>query len=120
MLKKVLNKTLANKKVFILILNIVLFITLINTLPFERNTATAALLIPMFATIGTHLNISPVTMALLVSFSTSCACMLPAATPPNALVYSTGHIPQKTMLKVGFALNIIVAFILSGFASFIW
>jgi sodium-dependent dicarboxylate transporter 2/3/5 len=53
-----------------------------------------------------------VTYALVfgVGLAANCAFMLPVATPPNALVYGTGYIDQKDMLKTGMILNIFSIF----------
>ena len=50
-----------------------------------------------------------VTFALVfgVGLAANCAFMLPVATPPNAIVYGTGYIQQKYMIRAGFLLNII-------------
>jgi sodium-dependent dicarboxylate transporter 2/3/5 len=69
------------------------------------NTASAALLIPLLTGVAQSLGISPVIIAALIAVSASCAFMLPVATPPNAIVYSSGAVPQKTMIKTGFWLN---------------
>ena len=45
-------------------------------------------------------------MVFGIGLAANCAFMLPIATPPNALVYGTGHIQQKDMLKTGMLLNI--------------
>jgi len=42
----------------------------------------------------------------------SCAFMLPVATPPNAIVYGTGEVDQKEMVKVGLILNVTFAVII--------
>ena len=57
---------------------------------------------------------SPVMAAVLIAVSASCAFMLPVATPPNALVYGTGHVPQKVMVRNGLLMNIVAA-LLIGF-----
>jgi sodium-dependent dicarboxylate transporter 2/3/5 len=45
-------------------------------------------------------------MVFGIGLAANCAFMLPIATPPNALVYGTGFIKQKQMLKTGMILNI--------------
>jgi sodium-dependent dicarboxylate transporter 2/3/5 len=42
------------------------------------------------------------------------AFMLPVATPPNALVYATGHVTVKDMVKYGFVLEILGWFLTVG------
>ena len=74
---------------------------------FTSNTASAALLVPVFATIAVSLNIPKEILVLIIGIGASCAFMLPAATPPNAIVYGTGFIKQKDMIKAGMVLNLI-------------
>jgi sodium-dependent dicarboxylate transporter 2/3/5 len=49
----------------------------------------------------------PLMLVLPVTFAASCAFMLPAGTPPNAIVYGTGHVAMHQMIKAGFWLNLI-------------
>jgi len=74
---------------------------------FTSNTASAALLVPVFAIIATSLNMPKELLVIIIGIGASCAFMLPAATPPNALVYGTGHVQQKDMIRAGIVLNII-------------
>lgn len=83
------------------------------------NTASAAIMVPIFLALGQDMiQYSPRTLALSVGLAASCAFMLPVATPPNALVYGTEKIEQKTMVRVGFYLNIICALIISTVSYF--
>lgn len=68
------------------------------------NTATAALLIPLFIDMVPHIN--SVVIAVMVAIATSCAFLLPVATPPNAIIFGSGKIAQKDMLKYGGALSL--------------
>lgn len=77
------------------------------------NTASAALLIPLLSGVAEGLGMSPLIIAMLIAISASCAFMLPVATPPNAIVYSSGFIPQASMIKQGFQLNIACIVIIS-------
>lgn len=70
------------------------------------NTASGALLIPLFMILAESVGLSPYSMAIAVAMAASCAFMLPVATPPNAIVFSSGHIQQRQMIKVGLVLNI--------------
>ena len=77
------------------------------------NTASAALLIPLLTGVAESLGISAIIIAALIAISASCAFMLPVATPPNAIVYSSGFVPQASMIKTGFYLNISCILIIS-------
>ena len=78
----------------------------------SSNTASAAALIPLFC--QTHAN-----LAFLVAFSTSFGFMLPISTPANALVYGTGLISIKSMLKVGLLVDLLGAILVTLYIGFI-
>ena len=84
------------------------------------NTAAATLLIPLFITIAEGMGVEPLGLALIVAFGSSCAFMLPVATPPNALVYATGHIRQSDMIRAGFIINLLAAVLIATMAYFLW
>ncbi|WP_305415840.1 SLC13 family permease [Photobacterium leiognathi] len=87
---------------------------------FASNTASAALLIPVFATVAEALGVSPVILSALIAIAASCAFMLPVATPPNAIVFSTGHIKQQEMMRIGIYLNILCIVFLTLFTWIFW
>ncbi|MCK5688860.1 SLC13/DASS family transporter [Myxococcota bacterium] len=71
------------------------------------NTAMTALLLPILASAAPAANIDPRLPMLAATFSASCAFMLPIATPPNAIVFSTGTFSMKQMAKIGFGINLL-------------
>lgn len=87
---------------------------------FTSNTASAALLVPIFISISEELGLAPLGLSLIIGLGASCAFMLPVATPPNAIVFGTGEISQKDMMKSGFILNIICSIIIATIAYFFW
>lgn len=84
------------------------------------NTASAALLVPIFISIAQALNMPPLGLALIIGLGASCAFMLPVATPPNAIVFGSGYIKQSEMVKVGFRLNIICVFVIATIGYLFW
>jgi len=80
---------------------------------FISNTATASLLVPILAVVGTAAaeNLAPFggVAPLLVglAMSASLAMILPISTPPNALAHATGMVEQKDMMRVGLIMGII-------------
>ncbi|MDX1803939.1 MAG: DASS family sodium-coupled anion symporter [Alcanivorax sp.] len=93
--------------VYLLIATFVVFLT-----ELASNTASAALLIPLLMPVAASVGAEPVTTAMLVGLAASCAFMLPVATPPNAMVYGSGYVPQRTMVRAGLVLNVIAACLL--------
>lgn len=78
------------------------------------NTASAAILVPIFLALGQEIGHDPpFELAITVGVAASCAFMLPVATPPNALVFGTERIKLRDMMRVGFKLNIICAVIIT-------
>lgn len=87
---------------------------------FASNTASAALLVPVFAAIAEALGVSPVMLSVMIGLAASCAFMLPVATPPNAIVYGSGYIKQAEMVRVGMIINIISMLVLGIIAHAFW
>jgi len=71
------------------------------------NVATASILLPIMASISAALGFHPYGLMISSCLAASCAFMLPVATPPNAIVFSSGYIKIPDMVKTGFWMNII-------------
>jgi len=73
---------------------------------FISNTATANLLLPLMAALGTSLpalvEFGGQKMLIIgVAFSCSFAMSFPVSTPPNAMAYATGNVKNLNMIKTG-------------------
>ncbi|MEC4728371.1 DASS family sodium-coupled anion symporter [Shewanella sp. D64] len=97
---------------------VICFVVLLTE--FASNTASAALLIPVFAAIAEALGLSPVMLSVLIGIAASCAFMLPVATPPNAIVYGSGYIKQSEMMRAGVIINFISMIVLYIIAHTFW
>ncbi len=90
---------------------------------FISHTATAALLVPILAVVGTSMQatLAPLggvaTLLVGVALGSSVAMILPISTPPNALAHATGMIEQKYMVKTGVIMGAIGLVI--GYATLI-
>lgn len=107
---------LSSLPVPLLILSICLFVTFLTEI--TSNTATATLLMPILAVAGVSAGIDPALIMMPAAISASCAFMLPVATAPNAIVYGMDKFSIKTMAREGMALNILLAFVVSGVSYF--
>ena len=87
---------------------------------FTSNTASAALLVPLFASVGEAIGRTSSLLCLVIGFGASCSFMLPVATQPNAIVFGSSYIRQTEMVKVGIFLNILSIALVSIFAWFVW
>ncbi|WP_373768049.1 DASS family sodium-coupled anion symporter [Glaesserella sp.] len=120
------SKVMADGIVFMIegghfyIIGLVVATFIIFLTEFTSNTASAALLVPIFISIAEALGAPPVGLALIIGLGASCAFMLPVATPPNAIVFGTGKVRQSEMVKAGFWLNIICIFVIATYGYFFW
>lgn len=79
---------------------------------FMSHTATANLLMPIMAALGTSMASlnelgGEVTLILVVTFAASLGMSLPISTPPNALAHATGNVQSNQMAKVGVVLGVV-------------
>lgn len=71
------------------------------------NTAVTSMMVPILVALGIELGANPLPLVLAATLNASMAFMLPVATPPNALVYGTGHISIGQMVRAGFRMNLL-------------
>jgi sodium-dependent dicarboxylate transporter 2/3/5 len=83
------------------------------------NVALVAVLAPVVAGIAIGLGIPIVYLLIPVTMASSCAFMLPMATPPNAIVFASGFIEVKDMVKAGIILNLVAVLLLILLFEFI-
>ena len=72
------------------------------------------MMVPIFVSIAISTGEDPVALALAAAIAASLAFMLPVATPPNALVYSSGFVSIRQMVRTGFLLDILGWFVAVG------
>jgi sodium-dependent dicarboxylate transporter 2/3/5 len=91
--------------IVLLVLATALVVTFLTEI--TSNTATATIFLPILAATAVGLGKHPFLLMIPATVSASCAFMLPVATPPNAIVYSSGSITMTGMVKTGILLNFI-------------
>ncbi len=89
--------------VAIAVTTVVIFLTELTS-----NTATAAAFLPVVASLATGIGSHPFVLATGAALAASCAFMMPVATPPNAIVYASGHLTIPEMAKTGLWLNLLM------------
>ena len=91
-----------------LVLSVLAVATLITFLTeITSNTATAAGFLPLLGPVAESVFGTPLVWVIPAAIACSCAFMMPVATPPNAIVFGSGQIQMRDMIRSGFALNII-------------
>jgi solute carrier family 13 (sodium-dependent dicarboxylate transporter), member 2/3/5 len=94
---------------------LVFFVTLtVFATELMSNLALVSLLIPIAGAFAVDQGYSVFSINTGIALAASCAFMLPVATPPNAILYSSNLIPMKSMVRVGLILNLIVVALISG------
>lgn len=71
------------------------------------NTAVTTMVVPIVISIAQQTGGNPIALAVATALASSMAFMLPVATPPNAIVYASGHVKLKDMIRNGFVLDIL-------------
>ncbi|MFD2033478.1 SLC13 family permease [Belliella marina] len=103
-----------------LILVILFLVGAINFLTeLTSNLATTTIILPILAALATSMEIHPYGIMIGATLSASCAFMLPVATPPNAVVFSSGFFTIRDMAKTGFVLNIISILLITLFIYYV-
>ena len=100
-----------NLNQFLLILLLCTFMLFMTEL--MSNVALTVIFIPVVLGISISLGVNPMYLSLPVTLAASYAFMMPISTPPNAIVFSSGMIKIKDMIRAGFFLNIIAILILA-------
>jgi sodium-dependent dicarboxylate transporter 2/3/5 len=80
------------------------------------NVALVTIFLPVVIGIAQGLNIPGLLLVAPVTIAASCAFMMPISTPPNAIVFASGHIQMKDMVRAGFWLNLISITVMVSFA----
>ena len=91
--------------IILLVLLSALLVTFLTEI--TSNTAIATIFLPILAAIAVGLKMHPFILMIPATISASCAFMLPVATPPNAIVFSSGFVSMPGMVRVGIFMNLI-------------
>ncbi|MEM7084149.1 MAG: DASS family sodium-coupled anion symporter [Pseudomonadota bacterium] len=91
--------------IVVLIVAIVALVVLLTEL--TSNLATTATLLPVMGAIALQAGVPPLLLTVPITIAASCAFMLPVATAPNAIVFSTGKMTIPDMVKAGIVLNVL-------------
>ncbi|MBI2833483.1 MAG: DASS family sodium-coupled anion symporter [Acidobacteria bacterium] len=78
------------------------------------NTAAANMIVPVAIAVARAAGVNPIEPALGATLGSSMGFMMPISTPPNAIVYSSGHVPITAMMRHGIVLDLVAWFVISG------
>jgi solute carrier family 13 (sodium-dependent dicarboxylate transporter), member 2/3/5 len=83
------------------------------------NVAQVIVLAPVLAALADALHLNPLLLGLPMTLAASAASMMPMGTPPNAIVFGSGYIRLKDMLKAGFVMNLVSIIVITLFIWFL-
>ncbi|MFT4581098.1 MAG: sodium-dependent dicarboxylate transporter 2/3/5 [Gammaproteobacteria bacterium] len=92
-----------------MIVALVIFLTELTS-----NIATTATLVPVLAASAPLLGLDVEVVVPLIALAASCAFMLPVATPPNAIIFSSGLISGTDMAKAGLMMNVLALLVITS------
>ncbi len=98
---------IANSDISILLTASLLILLMLFMTELMSNVALVAVLAPVVAGIAIGLGVPMLYLLIPVTMASSCAFMLPMATPPNAIVFASGYVKVPQMARVGVVLNLI-------------
>ncbi len=101
------SQLIASSNVSVLVTASLLILLMLFMTELMSNVALVAVLAPVVAGIAIGLDIPILYLLIPVTIASSCAFMLPMATPPNAIVFASGYIKVSQMAKAGIVLNLI-------------
>ncbi len=117
---EVIANTIANNQALsIFVIAAILITIMLFMTELMSNVALVSIFVPVVAGIAIGLNIPILHLLIPVTIASSCAFMLPMATPPNAIVFASGYVKVSEMAKVGIFLNIIAVALLILMFQFI-
>jgi len=70
------------------------------------NTASANMIVPVAIAVAKASGVDPLAPALAATLGASMGFMMPISTPPNAIVYGSGHVPLTAMMRFGLVLDL--------------
>jgi sodium-dependent dicarboxylate transporter 2/3/5 len=109
---------LAGAPTIVLIFMVAISITFLTEI--TSNTAIVATFLPILFSISEHLGVNPHLLLIPATLAASCAFMMPIATPPNAIVFSSGDLQIKDMARAGFLLNMAGTVIITLLTYFVY
>jgi sodium-dependent dicarboxylate transporter 2/3/5 len=83
------------------------------------NVASTEMILPILSGLAVSIQINPLLLMIPATLAASLAFMLPVATPPNAIIFGTGRLHIRDMVRTGFLLNI-VGVIVTTFVTYFW
>jgi sodium-dependent dicarboxylate transporter 2/3/5 len=110
-----LSQFAGNKFILVVVITVVtIFLSEVMS-----NVAQVIVFAPVVSSLADAIGMNPLLLGLPMTLAASCASMLPMGTPPNAIVFASGHIRLRQMTKAGFVMNIVSVVLITLFCWFL-
>jgi sodium-dependent dicarboxylate transporter 2/3/5 len=83
------------------------------------NIAQVIVFSPVVCSLADAVGMNPLILGISMTLAASCASMMPMGTPPNAIVFASGHIKIRQMMKAGLVINLVAIALISLFCWFL-
>lgn len=83
------------------------------------NIAQVIVFAPVVCSLAVAVHMNPLILGIAMTLAASCASMMPMGTPPNAIVFASGHIKIKQMMKAGLVMNLVSIILITLFCWFL-
>jgi sodium-dependent dicarboxylate transporter 2/3/5 len=100
---------------------LLLMVTIVSLFISEvmSNIAQVIVFSPVVCSLADSVGMNPLVLGIAMTLAASCASMMPMGTPPNAIVFASGHIKIKEMMKAGFVINLVAIVLITLFCWFL-
>ena len=100
---------------------LLLMVTVISMFISElmSNIAQVIVFSPVVCSLADAVGMNPLILGISMTLAASCASMMPMGTPPNAIVFASGHIKIKQMMRAGFVMNLVAVLLIVLFCWFL-
>ncbi len=102
---------------FVLLLGVVVISIFLSEV--MSNVAQVIVFAPVVCSLADAVGMNPLLLGIPMTLAASCASMLPMGTPPNAIVFASGHIRFRQMLQAGFIMNLLAIILITVFCWFL-
>lgn len=102
-----IGQWIAGQSAFNIWLILALIVATVLLSEFMSNVALVQIFVPVIFGIADGMNVNPILLAMPVTLAASIGFMFPIATPPNAIVFSSGYIRMKDMVRAGILLDVV-------------
>jgi len=102
-----------------LVLMVVICLITIFLSEFMSNVAQVIVFAPVVSSMADALGMNPLMLGIPMTLAASCASMLPMGTPPNAIVFASGHIRLNQMTRAGLVMNLVAVVIICVVCSLV-